>query len=163
GSSSAAPPLTQTPPPAVSATISSSSQSVNSGSSITLSWSSTNASACSATGAWSGSLTTSGTKTVGPLTQPSTFGIPCTAADGAQAASATPAVSVVTPPTISFAAGSSSVAYGDGTVLTWSATGATTCTQSNGWSGSVDPAGSVSSGPLTQNTTFTLTCKTDAG
>src|SRR5262249_13459584 len=44
------------------------------------------------------------------------------------------------------------------TTLTWSATNATSCTASGGWSGTKATSGSQSVGPLTQDTTYSLTC-----
>ncbi len=71
--------VTVTPAPTV--TISASPTSVTVGSSSTLSWSSTNATSCTASGAWSGSRGTSGTMSVSPTTS-STYTLSCTGAGG---------------------------------------------------------------------------------
>ena len=76
-----------TPPPTVS--ISVTPASISAGSSATLDWSSTNASACSAGGAWSGSQATAGSQTVSPATSGTdTYTLTCTDADGSASASA---------------------------------------------------------------------------
>src|SRR5512139_1435906 len=57
------------PPPVPTVTLSSSATSVTTGQSATLTWSSTNATACTASGAWSGSMTLAGTESTGALSQ----------------------------------------------------------------------------------------------
>jgi hypothetical protein len=70
---------------------------------------------------------------------------------------ATPAV-----PGVVLGASASSVQAGGKLTLTWSSTDATSCVASGGWSGSRATSGSESVGPLTVDTTFTLSC-TGAG
>ena len=55
---------------------------IDSGALTTLTWSSTNADSCSASGGWSGSRTTSGNETVGPLFANTSFALTCSSADG---------------------------------------------------------------------------------
>ena len=62
--------------------------SVAAGSSTTLSWSSVNATSCTATGSWSGTLATSGTQTISPTTAGSlTYGLTCANSAGSSTAS----------------------------------------------------------------------------
>lgn len=68
--------------------------SVATGASTTLSWSSTNASDCSASGAWSGSKGISGSESVGPISTPSTYTLTCRGSGG----SASRSVTVTVPP-----------------------------------------------------------------
>ena len=76
--------------PSPTATLSSSSSSVLLGSVITLTWSSTNATSCTASGAWSGSKATSGTEDVTISTPGNNqFSISCTGAGGSRSASVT--------------------------------------------------------------------------
>jgi hypothetical protein len=63
-------------------TLSASPNVVGSGQSVTLSWSSTNVSACEASGGWSGSRPTAGTEVVGTLTQRTTFTLNCSGDGG---------------------------------------------------------------------------------
>jgi len=74
-------------------TISASPATVTKGESSTLNWSSTNADSCSASGDWSGSLATSGSKTVTPsATGAYTYTATCTGKGGSAKASANVAV-----------------------------------------------------------------------
>jgi len=66
-------------------------------------------------------------------------------------------------PELTFTAGASVIADGGSVTLNWSATNATSCTASGGWSGSQQTNGTLLVGPLTQNTTFSLTCSGDGG
>lgn len=65
-------------------------------------------------------------------------------------------------PTLALSATPNSVVSGSAAVLTWSSTNATACTASSGWSGAKAVSGSQSTGNLTANTTYILTC-TGAG
>jgi hypothetical protein len=66
-------------------------------------------------------------------------------------------------PTVSIVANPTSVSSGSAATLTWSSTNATSCTASGGWSGSKTTSGSQSTGNLTANTVFTLTCTGSGG
>jgi subtilisin family serine protease len=69
-------------------TISTSASSVVVGSSATITWSSINATSCSASGSWSGSLATSGSKTVTPsAVGTAAFTLTCANVSGSSAAS----------------------------------------------------------------------------
>ncbi|MBX4181341.1 hypothetical protein KW807_00555, partial [Candidatus Parcubacteria bacterium] len=80
----------------VTANISASPATIPSGNSSTLTWSSTNAASCTASGAWSGSKATSGTQVVTP-TATATYTITCTGASGSANKSVT--VTVTAPDT----------------------------------------------------------------
>lgn len=71
--------------------------SVVSGSSSTLTWSSTNATSCVASGGWSGSQPTSGSITTGALTATTGYTLTCTGSGGNTSSTAT--VTVTPPPT----------------------------------------------------------------
>jgi hypothetical protein len=68
------------------------------GQSATLAWSSTNATACTASGAWSGSLATSGSQSTGPLNTTANYVLTCTGTGGSASQSATVTVTNGTPP-----------------------------------------------------------------
>jgi Cellulase (glycosyl hydrolase family 5)/Putative Ig domain len=68
---------------------------VTAGSASTLSWSSTNASSCVASGSWSGSMGVSGTKGTGALSNTVTYTITCSGASGTTPASQSAKVAVV--------------------------------------------------------------------
>lgn len=94
---------------------------INAGSTVLLTWSTTNATACSASGGWSGSEPISGSLTSAPLGQNTQFTLTCSGPDGSVSASQTVAVtqagaSVISTATITLAAGSTLVTDGDTTV-----------------------------------------------
>ena len=65
-------------------------------------------------------------------------------------------------PTLSFSADPTSIAVGQSTTLTWSASNTTTCTAFGGWSGTKAASGSESVSP-TQTTTYVLSCTGEGG
>lgn len=82
---------TQIPPNITPLTIqlSATPTSIISGSSTTLSWSTTGATSCTATGAWSGSQATAGSQIIPSLSTTSTFSLSCTGARGSTSTSTT--------------------------------------------------------------------------
>jgi hypothetical protein len=66
---------------------------VTSGASATLTWSSTNATSCTATGSWTGGKGLSGTQSTGALTSLASYTLTCTGAGGTAAKTATVGVS----------------------------------------------------------------------
>ena len=142
--------------------ISAGPSTIASGGSSTLTWSSTNATACTASGAWSGSKGTSGTQSTGALTNSATYTLTCLGPAGSAAQSTT--VSVKAPlPTVSLSVGPSAISSGGSATLTWSSTHATACTASGAWSGNKALSGSQSTGALTANATYTLSCTGPGG
>ena len=140
-------------------TLSASPTSVASGGSSTLSWSSTNATSCTASGAWSGSKATSGSASTGSLTASKEYTLSCTGSSGTTSQKVTVTVTSSTPaPTVSIAASPTSVTSGGSSTLTWSSTNASSCSASGSWSGGKPTSGSASTGSLTANSTFTLSC-----
>jgi hypothetical protein len=68
------------------------------------------------------------------------------------------------PPTVNLTASPSTVAFNNATTLTWTASNADNCVASDGWSGSKSRSGgNTSSGPLTIDTTFDITCSNSVG
>jgi Fibronectin type III domain len=80
--------------PAVS--FSDSPSTIASGSASILTWSSTNATACTASGGWSGTLATSGSQSTGALSASTTYTLSCTGTGGSASQSATVTVTPVT-------------------------------------------------------------------
>jgi hypothetical protein len=149
--------------PAPSITFAASPTSVQANGTSQLTWTTTNASSCTASGAWSGTQATSGSKSIGPLTATATYTLACTGSGGTTSSNATVTVAGSTPaPVVMISADSTSVASGGSATLSWSASNATSCTASNGWTGSKSAQGSLAVGPLTASTTYMLTC-TGAG
>ena len=162
GGSDAEPPTSpvNTPP---TVTLTSNTGSVTSGSSVTLTWSSTDATSCTASGGWSGSKATSGSASLGPLTTNTTATLTCTG-DGGTANDSVAITVTATPvqPTVTLSANPGSVMSGGSSTLTWSSTNATNCTASGAWSGAKATSGTAPTGALTTQSTFTLSC-TGAG
>jgi len=82
------------PPPVVS--ITARPTSVASGGSSTLTWSTSGATSCAASGSWSGAVATSGSQTTGALTQNATYTLTCGGSGGTATASASVSVGAAT-------------------------------------------------------------------
>ncbi len=151
--------------PAPTATLKANPMTVQTGSAASLTWSSANATACTASGGWSGAKPTNGSASTGPLSATTSFSLSCAGAAGTSPAIATVTVTVVAalPPTIALTASPASVVNGAATTLNWSSTNATACTASGGWGGNLPPSGSAMSSALTAATTFTLICTGGGG
>ncbi len=163
GCSSSSTDNTADPAPTVS--LSTSATSIASGATVNLTWSSTNADSCTASGAWSGNKNTSGSENSGSLVAASNiFQLSCSGSGGSAQQSVTVTVgSSTSAPTVTISPDPATIPSGSSAMLTWSTTNATTCVASGAWSGSRPTSGSTSTGPLTQATNvFSLAC-TGAG
>ncbi|NOY63571.1 MAG: hypothetical protein GXP10_10575, partial [Gammaproteobacteria bacterium] len=148
-------------PPLV--TLSSSALSLPYGGTTQLSWSASNAQSCSASGDWSGAkAVSSSSTTIGPLTTNSSYTLTCSGAGGST--SSTVSISVAAPPApaLDFAATPSSVPYDSTAQLGWSTQNVDNCVASGQWSGNKNASSTETVGPLTADSSFTLTC-TGAG
>ena len=121
-----------------------------------------NATACTASGAWSGAKTLSGSQSTGALTANATYTLTCTGRAGDAVQSATVTVASTPTATVSLSASPSTIASGASSTLTWSSSNATSCTASGAWTGSKATSGSQSTGTVKANATYSLTC-TGAG
>ena len=150
-------------PPPPTLTFSANPTSVDAGDSSTLTWSSTNATSCVASGGWSGARQASGNQSTGALNATTLFVLACTGNGGTAQQSVTVTVNPVTPaPTVSLSANPSNIGAGNQSVLTWNSSNATACTAAGAWTGARPTNGSETVGPLLQTSIFTLTC-TGAG
>jgi hypothetical protein len=158
-SASATVTISTTPaPPTV--TLTANPTTITSGQSSLLTWSTTNATTCTASGGWTGTKATSGSQSVSP-TSTTTYTLTCTGTGGSDSASAT--VTISTPaPIVTLTATPGSITSGQSSTLAWSTTNATSCTASGGWSGTKATSGSQSVSP-TSTTTYTLTCTGPGG
>lgn len=122
----------------------------------TLTWSSSNAAACQASGDWSGAVTLSGSQPVTPAAAGTfTYTLTC---DGA-ASSASVVVAEAPPvPTVSLSLAPASVPAGQPSALTWSTTNATSCVASGAWAGNQGTSGSI---VVTQNSAGTYNYNLD--
>jgi hypothetical protein len=132
---------------------------ITAGQSSILTWSSTNATSCVASGAWSGTQATSGTQSVSPTaTGTSTYTLTCNGSGGSIDASATLTVNAAAP-TVTLAINPTSITLGQSATLTWSSTNAASCTASGSWSGTQAPSGTLIVTPTAAGApSYTLSC-----
>ena len=76
------PPPDPDPSPAPTVSLTAADNTVTSGASTTLSWTSQNATDCSASGGWSGNRNTAGSEVVGPISANTTYNLTCTGSGG---------------------------------------------------------------------------------
>lgn len=141
--------------------ISASPHTITVGQSTMLSWTSGNATSCTASGSWSGSKVLNGSESVSPATT-TTFILSCANAVGNTSDSVTIQVNPVPQqPGLAFSANPTTITHGSTTLLTWSSIGTTGCNASLGWSGTKAVSGSQTFSPAT-TTDYGITC-TGAG
>ena len=132
------------------------------GSPIKLSWTSYFTTGCVASGAWSGSLASSGSQTLTPASPGSlTYSLSCTGAGGSISHSISVTVKALAP-LLHLALSPASIVQGKSTTLSWSGTHASACTASGNWSGSQATSGSLTLSPAAGSYSYNLTC-TGAG
>jgi hypothetical protein len=149
------------------ATLDADRYTVVNGQSVTLTWSSTNAtSGCTGNGFNTGGAT-SGNVSVNPVVNPTNYGVTCSNPGG----SASDSVAItVKNPTVSIGANPTRVSSGAHTKIFWTSINTNSCTvtgngippasgltsPNNG-----DPNNGVDSGAIIQQTVFTINCTTD--
>lgn len=147
--------------PNVSCAISANPTSILDGQSSTLNWTSSNATSCTASDAWSNSKPLSGTKSVSPKHN-STYTLTCSGPGGSATCSASVAVTSNPAPTCSISANPTSILIGQSSLLTWTSSNTTTCVASNAWSGTKSISGIESVSP-SNDSTYSLTCSGPGG
>jgi len=161
-------PAASSPPPSTPAnpvivSIGASPTSLTVGESTTLTWSSSNATSCQASGAWSGTLALAGTQVLAPATT-GTFVYTLTCNGVAGSTSVVVANAPTPMPTVSLALSPASVPAGQPATLNWSTTNATSCVASGAWAGNQPTSGSVGvAQPGAGTYTYTLTCAGPGG
>jgi hypothetical protein len=174
-----APPITVNvlPPPPPTVTISSTPSTVTQDQYFTLTWSSTNAGGCMATGngdaigvIWgnSGAAPSGSLVEAAMFTGKATLGITCQSIDpnqGSASAQTTVTVTALPPPTAMLSVDPASVATGQPFTLTWSSSNATACSATGGgangtpWSATLATSGSsTQTASVISAFTYTLTC-----
>jgi hypothetical protein len=152
-------------------TISVSPANIISGKSFTLTWSSTNATNCTATGEgqatypWHGPLNDSGSLVMQAQPGDFTFWISCSSVTDSSLVGWAQA-SLSSPPTVTFTASNTQPAVGQSFTLTWSSVGANACTSAadgpNGttfWNGTVALSGTLNQTLTTAGEySYSLTC-----
>ncbi len=140
-------------------------RSITLGQSATLSWSTTNATSCSASGPLSGPRATSGSEIVTPASAGTyNYRLTCSGPGGTATDPSKLTVVGGSAPVVSISAAPAAIASGQASTLTWTSTGATSCTASGAWSGAKPISGSESLAPtVSGTTTYTLTCSGSGG
>lgn len=133
---------------------------------VTLSWSSTNAELCTASGDWSAGRPANGSEKTPNLVSAKTYTLVCVNSAGVASAPSTVSVAVAPKPpipTVSFSAASGNISYDSATTLNWSSIDATACTASEAWSGAKPVSGTFNTGNLKESKTYTITCTGTGG
>ncbi len=156
-------------PAAPTVTFTASPNPVVSNTTSKLTWSTTNANTCLASGAWSGAKATSGTASTSNITSTQTFNLACNGAGGTTTKSVTITVATTTGtttpalPTVTFTASPNPVVNNTTSKLTWSSTNANSCLASGAWSGAKATSGTASTSNITSTQTFNLACNGAGG
>lgn len=139
------------------------------GEAVTLRWSVPGATSCRSSGDWTGTRAASGSLTTEPLrtARDYQFWLICSGASGRQE----DVVRVVAggasgsggAPDISFSASTSRVLDGEPVTLSWSAPGASSCTASGAWTGTLGESGSRQVQASLSNRSYSLSCRNAAG
>jgi hypothetical protein len=139
------------------------STTVSQGGRTTLTWSSTGADSCVASGGWSGIQPDSGTFLADPINVSQTYTLSCDGAGGGSVARTTVDVAGAATPTVLLTASPPGVPAGGTTSLSWTSANVTACTASGAWSGARATSGTEDSGPISTDQTFQLTCDGPGG
>lgn len=139
-------------------TFTGSAVSVDAGGSVTLTWSATEATSCTALGSWSGSRAVSGTEQVGPVGADASFTLQC--ANGNGSTSRTVNVDVIPrpAPVVDISAAPSVLSAGGSSTVSWAAQNATSCSATGALSGPQATSGTVVLGTVSTATNVALTC-----
>lgn len=151
--------------PLVGVSISASPSIVTQGEDSTLTWSTTTALSCKASGAWTGNKPTAGAQSIKNIQSSGTYSLTCVGIDGVSTVtrSARIYVSPLPAPVIDFKATPRSVIPGGSSTLSWSVSSTSGCQASGGWSGSRGSSGTFNTGAINTDETYTLTCDSDSG
>ena len=165
------PPPTPTPAPIVDIRANNSNGPITIpyNSSANLTWTSSNANSCYASGNWSGTKSTSGSSSTGNLTYSKSYTITCTGTGGSASDSVTvnTSSSPTPAPIVDIRANNSNgpitIPYNSSANLTWTSSNANSCYASGNWSGTKSTSGSSSTGNLTYSKSYTITCTGTGG
>ena len=142
-------------PHAPTVTLTSSATDVAVNGVVTLTWSTTHATSCIASGAWNHPQGIDGSEGV-LVSQTSTYTISCTGRGGVATDSVT--IHAWSPPSASLTADLISVLPNGTVQVTWSSQNSKTCVGSGGLSGTLALSGSQTLAPLTETTKFAIEC-----
>lgn len=136
--------------------LSASATSVEYGGGVTLSWSSSNATSCSASGDWSGGRAVAGSTELTGIRANQNYTLTCSGKKG----SASQSVSIgISDPTVSVSLSQAQALVNEPVTLQWTSRGAASCTVSGDADASGGPSGSqVVTFAAAAKRTFTVTC-----
>ncbi len=156
GGSSSTPPT----PVAPTASLSVSTSDARIGGSATLTWTSTNALSCTASGDWSGTLATTGSQSIAITKAASNFTLNCSGAGGNANAQAT--ITGWNAPTATLSLADTELLAQNTTTVTWSSTNAKSCRALSGLTDPIANSGSTSTPALAASTTYSIECSNPA-
>ncbi|MFM8518358.1 MAG: hypothetical protein ACKODA_10880 [Nevskiaceae bacterium] len=136
------------PPPAPTVTLSAATADARIGTTVTLTWSSTNADNCTAAGDWAGSLGSSGNQSVNITKESSTFTLTCTGRGGSANGSAV--ITGWNAPTLSLTASDSDLLAGNTAKIDWTAANIKSCRGTAGFTEAIATAGTLTTPASTQ-------------
>ncbi len=150
--------------PAPTVSLSAKPVTVPFGGGSTITWSSTNATGCTASGAWSGARATSGSQTFTGITSNRTFSLQCTGSGGNASRSVTvTAFNTAGSPVIDLNVTPTAMGQQQRATLSWTVANGQSCFAQGAWTDSRMLQGSEQTAPLTSSQTFTLTCSGSGG
>lgn len=137
---------------------------VTAGEQSRITWSSTDATQCVGTGNWTGVKPLADSKNTARLSANETFTLTCTGAGGSASKTATVTVTSGSgAPTLTLSAVPSTVTSGSRATISWSSSNVTACTGSGAWTGSEATSGAKTTGSLSKDLTFALSCTGSGG
>jgi len=155
---------TSQPAAAPTVTLAANPSKIVSGAATQLTWSSKNATSCTAGGGWAGTKAISGTASLAPKST-TTATLTCTSATGSAYATAVITVTAAPPtpmPVVTLTATATTISSGASSTLKWASKNVTSCARSGGWSGTEAPSGSMTVSPKS-TTTYVLACASSVG
>lgn len=152
-------------------TMSAKPESIGKGKTATITWSTTNATSCTASGGgtsstWKGTRPLKGSYTTPPLTASQSYTLSCIGNGKTSLRKVT--VSVAQGPQITFTATPAKVTAGEKVTLAWLAPNATSCTAGGagvdwGWTGKLSSIGVQTTASLKESQMFSITCENGIG
>ena len=130
---------------------------------FTMSWETTAVDYCIASGDWSGSIKTTGSKTLGPLTRDSLYILNCFYSGNEVSDSVSVKVRAPEIPQVNLSVNPLSIAFQDSTTITWSSQHVKDCIAAGDWSGQKELNGSLKMEGLETNSEFRLICNGPQG
>lgn len=149
--------------PVPTVTISAAPTGVQIGAKSVITWSSTYATSCTASGPWAGTLATAGSQEVSAQAS-GTYAYSLTCIGPGGTVTLATSVQVYEPPVATISLSAGTLQTGDSATLTWSSTDATSCTAGNAWTDSIATSGTKSVSQAAAGTyVYQITCSGAGG